>query len=135
MTSAWARPGAARARTGLVPGPGRSRWVSLAWPRLPATAEAAIIAAAYVGYALVRLAVKAGRPTAFAHASELWRTERWLHLDIEPSLNQLAAAGSRGQARLTRRSRPGPGARPVLARAARGRADALVTVTPVGPGR
>ena len=46
-----------------------------------------------------------------------------------------AAAGSRGQARLTRRSRPGPGARPVLARAARGRADALVTVTPVGPGR
>ena len=92
MTSARARPRAARAGTGLAPGPGRSRRVSLAWPRLPAAAEAAIIAAAYAGYALVRLAVKAGRPAATAHASGLWRAERRLHLDIEPSLNHLAAA-------------------------------------------
>src|SRR6266853_6904767 len=41
-----------------------------------------------------------------------------------------AAAGSRGQARLTRRFRPGPGTRPVPARAPRGRARALVTATP-----
>ena len=54
MTSAGARPRAARAGTALVPGPGRSRPVSLAWPRLPAAAEVAIIAAGYVGYALVR---------------------------------------------------------------------------------
>src|SRR6516162_5656258 len=60
VISAWARPGIARAGTGLVPGPGRHRRVSLAWPRLPAAAEAAIIAAGYAGYALVRLAVRAG---------------------------------------------------------------------------
>jgi len=52
----------------------------------------AIIAAGYLGYALVRLAVKAGRTAAFAHAAELWRAERLTHLDIEPSLNHLAAA-------------------------------------------
>ena len=92
MTSAWARPRGARAGTGLAPGPGRSRRVSLAWPRLPAAAEAAIIAAAYAGYALVRLAVRASRPAATAHAAGLWRAERWLHLDIEPPLNHLAAA-------------------------------------------
>jgi PAP2 superfamily protein len=66
--------------------------VSLAWPRLPAAAEVGIIAVGYFGYALVRLAVKAGRPAAFAHAAQLWRAERWLHLDVEPSLNHLAAA-------------------------------------------
>ena len=66
--------------------------VSLAWPRLPAAAEVAIVAAGYFGYALVRLAVRASRPAAVAHAAGLWRSERWLHLDIEPSLNHLAAA-------------------------------------------
>jgi len=75
-----------------VPGPGRRRRVGLAWPRLPAAAEVAIIAAGYAGYALVRLAVRASRPAAIAHAAGLWRAERWLHLDIEPSLNYLAAA-------------------------------------------
>src|SRR6516225_2066879 len=49
-------------------------------------------AAGYAGYALVRLAVRASRPAAVAHAAGLWRAERWLHLDIEPSLNHLAAA-------------------------------------------
>jgi hypothetical protein len=39
------------------------------------------------------LAVQATRPPAIAHAAGLWRAERWLHLDIEPSLNHLAAAG------------------------------------------
>ena len=92
MTSARARPRGARAGTGLAPGPGRNRRVGLAWPRLPAAAEVAIIAAGYAGYALVRLAVRASRPAAVAHAAGLWRAERWLHLDIEPSLNHLAAA-------------------------------------------
>jgi hypothetical protein len=34
----------------------------------------------------------ASRPAAIAHAAGLWRAERWLHLDIEPPLNHLAAA-------------------------------------------
>jgi uncharacterized membrane protein YbhN (UPF0104 family) len=92
VTSAWAQPRAARAATRLAPGPVRNRRVSLAWPRLPAAAELAIVAAGYFGYALVRLAVRANRPTAIAHAAGLWRAERWLHLDIEPSLNHLATA-------------------------------------------
>src|SRR6266852_6083998 len=92
VTSARARPGTARAGTGLVPGPARNCRVGLAWPRLPAAAEVAIIAAGYFGYALVRLAVRASRPAAIAHAAGLWRTERWLHLDIEPSLNHLVTA-------------------------------------------
>ena len=88
MTSAWARPRGARAGTGLEPA-----WrVSLAWPGLPAAAEVAIVAAGYAGYALVRLAVRASRPAAIAHAAGLWRAERWLHVGIEPSLNYLAAA-------------------------------------------
>ena len=72
--------------------PGRNYRVSLAWPRLPAAAEVAVVSAGYAGYALVRLAVRASRPAATAHAAELWRAERWLHLDIEPSINHLAAA-------------------------------------------
>jgi PAP2 superfamily len=83
---------AARTGTARAPGPRRSRRVSLAWPRLPAAVEVAIVAVSYLGYALVRLAVKASRTSAFAHAAELWRAERLLHLDIEPSLNHLAAA-------------------------------------------
>jgi hypothetical protein len=59
---------------------------------LPAAAEVAIIGAGYLAYALVRLAVRAGRHAAFVHAAELWRAERWLHLDVEPSLNHLASA-------------------------------------------
>ena len=92
LTSASARPRVARAGTGLVPRPDRNYRVSLAWPRLPAAAEVAIVAAGYAGYALVRLAVRASRPVAIAHAAGLWRAERWLHLDIEPSINHLAAA-------------------------------------------
>ena len=38
VTSVWGRSRAARARAGLVPGPGRNYRVSLAWPRLPAAA-------------------------------------------------------------------------------------------------
>ena len=75
-----------------MPGPARNRRVSLAWPRLPAAAEVAIVAAGYFGYALVRLAVRASRPAAIAHAAGLWHTERWLHLDVEPWLSHLAAA-------------------------------------------
>jgi uncharacterized membrane protein YbhN (UPF0104 family) len=59
---------------------------------LPAAAEVAIVAAGYAGYAVVRLAVRASRPAAIAHSAGLWRAERWLHVDIEPSLNHLAAA-------------------------------------------
>src|SRR5258705_8513188 len=83
VTSARARPGTARAGTGLVPGPVRDRRVSLAWPRLPAAAEAAIVAAGYAGYALVRLAVRASRPAAIAHAARPWGTEPSLQLGIE----------------------------------------------------
>src|SRR6516165_4173524 len=72
VISRWGRLGPARARAGLVPGPGRHRRVSLAWPRLPAAADVAIIAAGYFGYALVRLAVRASRPAATAHAAALW---------------------------------------------------------------
>ena len=92
MTSASARPRAARAGAALAPGSGRNRRVSLAWPRLPAAIELGLIAVCYLGYALVRLAVKAGRTAAFANAAEPWRAERLMHLDIEPSLNHLAAA-------------------------------------------
>jgi uncharacterized membrane protein YbhN (UPF0104 family) len=53
--------------------------------------EVALIAAGYVGYALVRLAVKASHTSAFTHAAQLWRAERAMHLNIEPSLNHLAA--------------------------------------------
>ena len=43
---------------------------------LPAAAEVAIVVRlGYVGYALVRLAVRAGRHAAFAHAAGLWRLE------------------------------------------------------------
>src|SRR5262249_58743260 len=52
-----------------------------------------------------------------------------------PMVAPTAAAGSGGQARRTRRFRTGPGTGPVPARAPRGRAHALVTATPVGPGR
>jgi uncharacterized membrane protein YbhN (UPF0104 family) len=75
-----------------VPGPVRNRRVSLAWPRLPAAAEVAIVAAGYAGYALVRLAVRASRPAAIAHAAGLWRAERLMHLDVEPSLHHLVTA-------------------------------------------
>ena len=86
MTRAWAQPGTARAgtaRAGTGLAPVRHRRVSLAWPRLPAVVEVAIVAAGYFGYALVRLAVRASRPAAVAHAAGLWRAERWLHVDIE----------------------------------------------------
>ena len=86
------RPRTARTGTGPASAPGRYRRISLAWPRLPAVTEVAIVVVGYVGYALVRLAVRAGRRAAFAHAAGLWRLERWLHLDAEPSLNHLTAA-------------------------------------------
>ena len=54
--------------------------------------EVATIVIGYLGYALVRLAVKASHTSAFAHAAQLWRAERAMHLNIEPSLNHLAAA-------------------------------------------
>ena len=92
MTSVSFRPRTARTGTAPAPGPGRGRRVSLAWPRLPAAVEVATIVIGYLGYALVRLAVKASRTSAFAHAAQLWRAERAMHLNIEPSLNHLAAA-------------------------------------------
>jgi len=57
----------------LVRQPTPARRASLTWPRLPAAAEVAITCAGYLGYALVRLAVQAGRHAAFVHAAELWR--------------------------------------------------------------
>ena len=69
--------------------PAPARRAGLTWPRLPAAAEVAITGAGYLAYALVRLAVRAGRHAALA--AELWRAERRLHLDVEPSLNHLSA--------------------------------------------
>jgi PAP2 superfamily len=80
-------------RRNLVQQPAPARRAGLTWPRLPAAAEVAIIGAGYLAYALVRLAVRADGHAAFGHAAELWRAERWLHLDVEPSLNHLVAAG------------------------------------------
>jgi PAP2 superfamily len=50
------------------------------------------VAAGYFGYALVRLAVRAGQAAAFGQAAKLWEAERWLHVDIGPPLNHLVAA-------------------------------------------
>src|SRR4029077_10067688 len=80
--------GGGQALARVPPGAG----VGGAGPRWPAPAEVAIIGAGSLAYALVRLAVRAGRHAAFVHAAELWRAERWLHLDVEPSLNHLASA-------------------------------------------
>ncbi len=81
-------------RTGHSPAAGTAsaRRAGLTWPRLPAAAELATIGAGYAAYALVRLAIRAGHQAAFAHAAWLWRVERWLHLNIEPSLNHLTVA-------------------------------------------
>jgi hypothetical protein len=76
----------------MVRQPTPARRAGLTWPRLPAAAEVPITGAGYLAYALVRLAVRADRHAAFADAAELWRAERWLHLDVEPSLNHLVAA-------------------------------------------
>lgn len=81
-----------QAGAGLAPGRTRVRRVSLTWPRLPALAELAIVAVGYFGYALVRLAVRAGHAAAFGQADQLWEAERWLHVDIETSLNYLITA-------------------------------------------
>ena len=54
-----------------------ARQAGLACPRLPAAAELATIAAGYLGYALVRLAIHADRHAAFAHAAQLSRRTRW----------------------------------------------------------
>jgi hypothetical protein len=54
--------------------------------------EVATIVIGYLGYALVRLAVKASHTSAFTHSAQLWRAERAMHIDIEPSLNHLTAA-------------------------------------------
>jgi hypothetical protein len=62
--------------------------VGLNWPRLSARLELATIGAGYEAYSLVRLAVRASRPAAMAHAAQLWHTERWLHVRVEPRLNQ-----------------------------------------------
>ena len=92
LTCAPARPQAAPTGTGPALTPGRRPRASLAWPRLPVAIELAIIVVGYVGYALIRLAVRASQLSAFAHAAALWRLERWLRLDIEPPLNHMTAA-------------------------------------------
>ena len=78
-----------QAGMGLVGAHERRRRVSLTWPRLIAPAELGIVLAGYFGYALVRLAVRASHSAAFQQAAQLWDAERWLHVDIEMSLNNL----------------------------------------------
>jgi PAP2 superfamily len=89
-----ASPEASRAGVRPLTAPTPARRAGLAWPRLPASAELATIGAGYAAYSLVRLAIRAGRQAAFAHAAWLWQTERRLHLTAEPYLNHLAAAHS-----------------------------------------
>jgi hypothetical protein len=89
-----------QAGTGLALGRSRIGRVNLTWPRLTAPAELAIVAGGYFGYALVRLAVRAGHAAAFGQAAQLWELERWLHVDIETSLNYLVT-GDPALAQLT----------------------------------
>ncbi len=79
-------------RTGVRPvtAPVPARRAGLTWPRLPAAAELATIGAGYAAYSLVRLAIRASRQAAFAHAAQLWQAERRLHLTGEPYLNHFA---------------------------------------------
>ncbi|HEY5987682.1 MAG TPA: phosphatase PAP2 family protein [Streptosporangiaceae bacterium] len=64
----------------------------LTWPRLPPRLELATIGAGYAAYRLVVLALPAGHHAAFTHAAQLWRAERWLHLNFEPALNHVVSA-------------------------------------------
>lgn len=87
-----ARPDVPRVVPRPVRTPAPARPVGLAWPRLPASAELATLGAGYAAYALVRFALHSARRAAFGHASQLWQTERRLHLTVEPYLNHLAGA-------------------------------------------
>jgi hypothetical protein len=76
-----------------------ARRAGVAWPRRSAVAELATIGAGYLGCVLVRLAIHADRPAAFAHAAQPWQAQRRMHLRIEPWLNGLAAAPPRSPRR------------------------------------
>jgi len=89
-----ARLKASPAGVRAVAAPAPARRAGLAWPRLPVAAELATIGAGYAAYSLVRLAIRASRQAAFAHAGQLWQAEWRLHLTAEPYLNHLAAAHS-----------------------------------------
>jgi len=86
-----ARAEASRAGARPVTATAAAHRAGLAWPRLPAAAELATIGAGYGAYALVRLAIRAGRHAAFGHAAWLWRAERRMHLTVEPYLNHVIA--------------------------------------------
>jgi PAP2 superfamily len=66
----------------------------LAWRRLPAWLELATIGLGYAAYSLVRGNLPLSREAAFAHARHLWLAERWMHVDIEHSLNHFVTAHS-----------------------------------------
>ena len=72
--------------------PALARRAGLTWPRLPAAAEVAITGAGYLGYALVRLAVRAAVTPRSCTRPSCGGAERRLHLDVEPSLTHLVAA-------------------------------------------
>ena len=72
-----------------VPAP--AAYGRLTWPRLPGPAEVITAGAGYAAYSLIRLTFRAGHHAAFAHAALLWRAERHLHLNVEPTLNHLTA--------------------------------------------
>jgi hypothetical protein len=79
--------GAAARRTAA----GLGRRPNLSWRRLAAPLELATIGAGYGVYTLIRDSLPATRQVALAHASQIWRAEQWLHINIEPALNHLVA--------------------------------------------
>ena len=87
-----AHPEASRAGARPAAVTAAAQRAGLAWPRLPAAAELATIGAGYMAYSLVRLAIRASHQVAFVHAAQLWRTERRMHLSVEPYLNHFAAS-------------------------------------------
>ncbi len=77
-----ARLPASRAAMRPMAATAAARRAGLAWPRLPAAAELATIGAGYVGYSLIRMAIRAGHQVAFTQAAD-YGSQRRLHRTVE----------------------------------------------------
>src|SRR6266704_3096688 len=94
----------ARAGTGLVPGPGRRRRVGLAWPRLPAAAEVAIIAAGFAVPGMTDVLVRyrilgVGRPHGPDSQVNLYAAMPSLHVAWAAWCAAALVAATRGRRR------------------------------------